>query len=536
MQTDRDITSPIYSQAGCPPRDLTCDVVIVGCGVAGLYTALSLPQGTKTIMLSKGAIDECDSMLAQGGICVLPEAEDYDAYTEDTMRAGHYENRRESVDILLRSSRSAINDLLALGVDLERTADGSLAFTREGAHSRPRICYHADVTGQAITSKLLERVRELPWVTIVEHMACVDLLEDAATAKAGGAADTAAVTANDAPSPVSGTAPRCTGVVAVPVTEGASTRKASELAEHVSEDAVNIHARAVVLATGGIGGLYERSTNYPQLTGDACDIAAAHGAVLEHMDYVQIHPTSLYEGPQATGRAFLISESCRGEGAVLLNRAGERFCDELQPRDVVTAAIQRQMELDDMPYVRLSFERVPDDVIRGHFANIYEHCLAAGYDLCREPIPVVPAQHYFMGGIHVDRDSATTVPGLYAVGETSCTGVHGKNRLASNSLLEALVFARRAAHRIATGESLPVERVGEPPLDGLHRAIGSYRSGLDVLTRDEGASPAGTAAKVGARPGANGTCGLRSGSCAAAAEYDAAELLAAAGNTREEVR
>lgn len=449
-------------------REMSCDVVIVGCGAAGLYTALSLPEGTRTVMLSKGSFGECDSMLAQGGICVLPEADDYDVYVEDTMRAGHYENRRESVDVLLRSSRSAINDLVALGVDFEREQDGSLAFTREGAHRRPRICYHADVTGREITSKLLERVRELPWVRMFEHLACADLIDEAPAPGESGPATPAA----------------CGGVVAVPVSEEESTRKADELGGSVASDAVRIRARATVLAMGGIGGLYERSTNFPQLTGDACSIAAAHGAQLEHMDYVQIHPTSLYEGPEASGRAFLISESCRGEGAVLLNRAGERFCDELQPRDVVTAAIYRQMELDGMPYVRLSFENVPDDVIRGHFANIYQHCLEAGYDICREPIPVVPAQHYFMGGIHVDLDSATTVPGLYAVGETSCTGVHGKNRLASNSLLEALVFSRRAAYRITTGESLSVEPTGEPPLDGRHRPCGGYRSGIDALARD----------------------------------------------------
>ena len=434
--------------------DLTCDVVIVGCGVAGLYAALMLPEGTSIIMLSKGAIDECDSMLAQGGICVLPGGSDYDAYTEDTLRAGHYENRRESVDLMLRASRDVVNDLVACGVDFARDERGQLAYTREGAHSRPRICFHGDVTGREITTKLLARVRELQTVEVLEHTAMVDLIDG----ERG-----------------------CAGVAALPIDEAASTERATSLASRTA-DAYRIFARATVLACGGIGGLYERSTNYPQLTGDACDIAAAHGAQLEHMDYVQIHPTSLYTGAAAGDRAFLISESCRGEGAILLNAAGERFCDELQPRDVVSAAIYRQMEEDGAPYVRLSFERVPDDVIRGHFSHIYKRCLQEGYDICREPIPVVPAQHYFMGGIHVDCDSATCVPGLYAVGETSCTGVHGKNRLASNSLLEALVFARRAAFRIATGASAEAGSIGEPPLDGRHREMpGAPRSALDAL-------------------------------------------------------
>lgn len=442
----------------CATADRACDVVIVGCGVAGLYTALMLPEGTRIIMLSKGAVDECDSMLAQGGICVLPDASDYDAYTEDTLRAGHYENRRESVDLMLRASRDVINDLVVCGVDFARDEHGQLAYTREGAHSRPRICFHGDVTGREITTKLLACVRQLRNVEILEHTAMIDLIDEGEG---------------------------CAGVVVLPVDEASSTERATDLAARSTDAAYRIFARATVLACGGIGGLYDRSTNYPQLTGDACDIAAAHGAQLEHMDYVQIHPTSLYTGAATGERAFLISESCRGEGAILLNAAGERFCDELQPRDVVSAAIYRQMEEDGAPCVRLSFERVPHDVIRGHFSHIYERCLQEGYDICREPIPVVPAQHYFMGGVHVDRDSATCVPGLYAVGETSCTGVHGKNRLASNSLLEALVFARRAAFHIATGGSADAGVIGEPPLDGRHREMsGAPQSALGTLLEE----------------------------------------------------
>ena len=183
------------------------------------------------------------------------------------------------------------------------------------------------------------------------------------------------------------------------------------------------------------------------------------------MDYVQIHPTSLYS--PGNGRAFLISESCRGEGAVLLNAAGERFCDELQPRDVVSEAIWRQMEIDQLPYVRLSFENVPQDVILSHFVNIYRHCLEEGYNITREPIPVVPAQHYLMGGIWTDTNGRTTMDHLYAAGETSCNGVHGKNRLASNSLLESMVFARRAAQDIAERQLVEPRR----PVVALSRAL-----------------------------------------------------------------
>ena len=186
------------------------------------------------------------------------------------------------------------------------------------------------------------------------------------------------------------------------------------------------------------------------MTGDGLDVAKKHGVRLEHLDYVQIHPTSLYS--KKPGRSFLISESTRGEGAVLLNGKGERFVDELLPRDVVTQAIEKEMEKEGSDHVWLSFKAVPEETIRNHFPHIYEECLKEGYDITKEPAPVVPAQHYFMGGIYVDHFSETTMDHLYAVGETSCNGVHGKNRLASNSLLESLVFAERAAGKIAGRE------------------------------------------------------------------------------------
>ena len=435
---------------------MDCDVVIVGCGVAGLYAALNLPATSRVVMLSKGELDECDSMLAQGGICVLPEGDDYDSFFEDTMRAGHYENRRESVDIMIRSSRSVINDLVALGVEFNREADGSLAFTREGAHARPRIAFYRDVTGKAITSKLLERVQQLPNVEILDHTAMIDLLVEEG---------------------------ECRGVVARPVTEEQSVRTIDELmpedaAGDLPAPAFEIHAGATLLATGGIGGVYQHSTNFPQLTGDAVYLATKYGLETEHLDYVQIHPTGLYS--RRPGRTFLISESCRGEGAVLLNQAGERFVDELQPRDVVAAAIREQMRADGSEHEWLSFAPVDPAVVREHFVNIRQRCLEEGRDILDESIPVVPTQHYFMGGVRVDRDSATSMPRLYAAGETSCNGVHGRNRLASNSLLEALVFARRAAYNIATGRSLEVEAAGEPALDGAHRATG-FDASIDRL-------------------------------------------------------
>lgn len=443
-------------------NDMTCDVAIVGCGVAGLYAALNLPTTANVVMLSKGAVDECDSMLAQGGICVLPEADDYDAFFEDTLRAGHGENRRESVDIMIRSSRTVINDLIALGTDFERNPDGTLAFTREGAHSRPRIAFHADITGKEITTKLLAAVRKLPNVRILEHVAMIDLLVEDGV---------------------------CKGILAVDVPEEHSTDTVEELRAW-AEDATASHTFSIrvantLLATGGIGGVYQHSTNFPQLTGDACFLANEYGVENENLDYVQIHPTGLYS--EKPGRTFLISESCRGEGAVLLDAKGERFTDELQPRDVVAAAIREQMTKDGAEHEWLSFAPVEPEVVRTHFANIREHCLdEEGRDILEESIPVVPTQHYFMGGVHVDRDSATTMPHLYAAGETACNGVHGANRLASNSLLESLVFARRAAWKMTTGESLPVEVAGEPALDGVHRPLPGAPLGIDHVPNGDG--------------------------------------------------
>lgn len=384
-------------------NDIKVDVVIAGVGVAGLFTAIHLPMDTKVLMICKEDMESCDSMLAQGGICVLRDAYDYDAFFEDTMRAGHYENRKESVDIMIRSSRNVIEQLLDFGVRFNKNEDGSLMYTREGAHSKPRICFHDDITGKEITETLQRYVKTLPNVEIMEYTVMEDIMVEEG---------------------------KCTGLTAKD--SGGNT--------------LHIYAKDTVLATGGIGGLYEHSTNFPSLTGDALEVAKEHNVELEHLDYVQIHPTSLYT--EHEGRSFLISESARGEGAILLNSKGQRFTDELQPRDIVSKAIHAEMEKEGSKHVWLSFEYVPQDVILHHFTNIYQTCLEEGYDITKEPIPVVPAQHYFMGGIHVDADSCTTMKHLYAVGETSCNGVHGKNRLASNSLLESLVFGQRAAEKI----------------------------------------------------------------------------------------
>ena len=402
--------------------DTKYDVVIVGSGVAGLFCALSLPQDKKILCISKDALEGCDSFLAQGGICMLRDDDDYDAYFEDTMRAGHYENRKESVEIMIKSSQDVIGDLVELGVEFEKK-DGQFVFTKEGAHSNNRILFHADITGKEITSKLLARAKERENITLMAHTTMVDwVCQDNV----------------------------CYGIVVADM-DGKTTA---------------IQADVTVLACGGLGGVYQHSTNYRHISGDALALAMYHNVRLENCDYVQIHPTTLYT--KQGGRSFLISESVRGEGAVLRDKDGNRFTDELQPRDVVSKAIFDKMKEQGTDHVWLDFSPIPKEEILNHFPNIYQRCKEAGYDPLTDYVPLVPAQHYFMGGIYVDKDSKTTMEQLYAVGETSCNGVHGRNRLASNSLLESLVFAKRAAHDIANTDSFkkPVDFDNLVNMDG----------------------------------------------------------------------
>ncbi|MGN0313490.1 MAG: FAD-dependent oxidoreductase, partial [Fusicatenibacter sp.] len=304
------------------------DVVIVGCGVAGCYAALHLPKEERVLVITKAKPEESDSFLAQGGICVQKDSNDYEAFYEDTMRAGHYENSQSSVEVMIRSSRAVIAQLISYGVEFNRE-QGELCYTREGAHSTNRILFHDDVTGKEITSTLLERVGELPNVTLLSHTTMLDILTDGR---------------------------QCEGVLV--------RTKEGELRP--------IFARDVIWACGGIGGIYENSTNFPHLTGDALAIALKRGIALKNVNYVQIHPTTLYS--KKPGRRFLISESVRGEGAVLLDRERNRFTDELQPRDVVSAAIFRQMEKDHTSHVWLSFAPIRLDV-KKRFPNIYQKCL-----------------------------------------------------------------------------------------------------------------------------------------------------------------
>lgn len=374
------------------------DVIIVGTGVAGLFTALSISSDFKVLMISKDKIENSDSYLAQGGICTLKEPADFDSFLEDTLRAGRYENNQDSVKVMIENSPMIMDRLVEYGVKFDINEDGTYEYTREGAHSTYRILHHKDVTGKEITNKLLNNVRERENITLKEYTKMLDfIIEDNV----------------------------CHGVVIK------------------EKDAVRaVYAKQVVLATGGIGGLFTHSTNFRHITGDSFALALRHGVKLQNINYIQIHPTTLYE--EAKNRKFLISESVRGEGGILLNKKGERFVDELLPRDVVTEAIRKQMAEDGRPFVMLSIKHMPKEEITRRFPNIYRHCLEVGYDLSKEDIPVTPAQHYLMGGILADTYGRTSVKHLFAVGETACNGVHGANRLASNSLLESLVFSERA--------------------------------------------------------------------------------------------
>lgn len=386
------------------------DVIIVGTGVAGLFAALSISPKYKILMISKDKIENSDSYLAQGGICTLKEPADFDSFLEDTLRAGRYENNQDSVKVMIENSPMIMDRLIEYGVEFDINKDGTYEYTREGAHSTYRILHHKDVTGKEITNKLLNNVRERENITLKEYTKMLDfIIEDNV----------------------------CHGIVI-----------------YDNNNAGAAYAKQVILATGGIGGLFAHSTNFRHITGDSFALALRHNVKLQNINYIQIHPTTLYE--EAKNRKFLISESVRGEGGILLNKKGERFVDELLPRDVVTEAIRKQMAEDGRPYVMLSIKHMPKEEIMRRFPNIYRHCLEVGYDLSKEDIPVTPAQHYLMGGILTDTYGRTSVEHLYAVGETACNGVHGANRLASNSLLESLVFSERAGW-IITEETDNVE-------------------------------------------------------------------------------
>ncbi len=381
------------------------DVIIVGVGAAGLYAALQFPPDINVLMLSKYNENVGGSNLAQGGIAAVLDAEDdsFDLHIKDTLVAGGFLNNKDAVSVLVHEGASAVRDIIDMGVDFDRKPDGSLDKTLEGGHSRRRIMHHKDATGKEIAEKLLKNVKTRKNITILENAALYSL---------------------------------------DPLENGF---KANILYD---KGVLTVYGSYCILCTGGIGRVYKYTTNPKTATGDGVLIAGSLGAKIKDLSYVQFHPTAFNTGED---ERFLISESIRGEGAYLLNHSGERFMSryderqELAPRDVVSRSIILESRRTGSDDFFLDITKKDPDFVKNRFPGIYEGCLKYNIDITRDLIPIFPCQHYLMGGIETDLNGRTTVPRLYAAGECANTGVHGRNRLASNSLLEALVFGKRAA-------------------------------------------------------------------------------------------
>ncbi len=399
--------------------------MVVGSGIAGLTAALHLREaGLHVTVVTKVNIDDGSTRWAQGGIAaVLDPFDTPQAHAQDTMVAGVGLCDAAAVDVLVNEGPARIRDLIKLGTSFDRHPDGSLMLTREGGHHANRIVHAGgDATGAEVQRALHAAVRRDPWIRLVEHALVLDLLRD----------DTG----------------RACGVTLHVLGEG-------------SPDGVGaVTARAVVLATGGLGQIFAVTTNPSVSTGDGVALAIRAGADVTDIEFVQFHPTSLYLPGARTAQQPLVSEALRGEGAYLVDADGKRFMvgqhelAELAPRDVVAKGIHRQMRVDGADHVYLDARHVPE--LAARFPTITGYCLAAGIDPTVDLIPVAPAAHYASGGVRTYLDGRTSIAGLYACGEDACTGVHGANRLASNSLLEGLVFSRRIAEDIV--RDLPPQR------------------------------------------------------------------------------
>lgn len=419
-----------------------CDVLIIGCGVAGLNTALSLPENLNIIILAKKKNTDSNSSLAQGGVAAVLDLENdsYDLHIEDTMIAGQRENDIDAVTTLVREGPAEVRKIMEYGVDFDKTENGGLNMTLEGGHCRRRIVHHKDTTGAEMVKKMLAEAYRHKNITIYENSHVFRLNR---------------------------------------VKSGIS---ANLLTADGQEE---IFASYCVLATGGIGRVYKYTTNPAVATGDGIRLAFELGARIKNLSYVQFHPTAF----NSDGREqFLISEAVRGEGAYLLNCNKERFMHryderlELAPRDVVSKSIIIESRRTGSNNFYLDITHRDREYLLNRFPGIYDGCLKYGVDITKDLIPIFPCQHYLMGGIEVDLNSRTTVSRLYAVGECSNTGVHGKNRLASNSLLEALVFGKRCADdivrciemkypQVKETQSQPVDLNGAPLMKGVRTEI-----------------------------------------------------------------
>jgi L-aspartate oxidase len=402
------------------------DFLVVGAGVAGLRAAIELAQAGEVLVIAKNTLHESSSEYAQGGIAVaLSDDDEVDLHEQDTMAAGDGLCDRNAVHALVEEGPAAIQQLIEWGAAFDREG-AKLSFTQEGAHSRRRILHaHGDSTGREIALTLYRKASSLPNIHFQSYAAITDLL----------------------------------------VQEG-SVSGAVVYDEYAGESHA-IAARAVLLATGGLGRVYLETTNPDVATGDGVAMAWRAGAEIGDIEFVQFHPTALHVDGAPR---FLLSEALRGEGAHLINAREERFMqryhrmEELAPRDVVARAIVAEMRATGAPHVFLDLRHRGAHFIRERFPRIYETCLRYGVDLATQPAPVHPAAHYAMGGVRTDLDGRASLPGLFAAGETACTGVHGANRLASNSLLEGVVFGARAgrAMRDFAGRSPGVHQIALP--------------------------------------------------------------------------
>jgi len=402
-----------------PDTSHSSDVLIVGSGAAGLTAALNLADRFTVTVLAKGALNEGSTAWAQGGIAaVLEPGDTFESHIEDTMIAGAGLNQRATVEFVVEGAPAAIARLEQLGVPFN-TEGNALHLTREGGHSHRRIVHVADATGWAVQEALQRAAEAHPNITLVPDMVAIDLATGRHEERYSGAGNV-------------------WGVYAV---------------ERTSGRVALYTARATILATGGAGRTYQFSTAPRGATGDGIAMAWRAGARVSNMEFMQFHPTCLFS---AEVKNFLITEAVRGEGGrLLIPETGYRFMPdfderaELAPRDIVARAIDHEIKRLGLDYVHLDISHLDPEFVKGHFPNIYEKLLGLGIDMTKQPIPVVPAQHYTCGGIVIDRDGRTDLPGLYAAGECSESGLHGANRLASNSLLECFVFGEAAAKDIA---------------------------------------------------------------------------------------
>lgn len=400
------------------------DFLVIGSGVAGLSFALRVAEKGSVAIVTKKDSAESNTNYAQGGIAVMmSETDNFEAHVRDTLIAGVGLCDEEVVRMVVTEGPQRVKDLIELGASFDRTDSGGLHFGREGGHSANRIVHSADMTGREVEQTLLSAVRDHPNITIFEHHFAVNLLTQ-----------------------------HQLGVDVRTLPEGEIECYGAYVLDTENEAVDTLIAKVTLLAAGGAGQVYLHTTNPLVATGDGIAMAHRACARIEDMEFIQFHPTALYlPGVDFGGRAFLITEAVRGEGGRLLNHAGERFMVqydkrmELAPRDVVARAIDDQMNRTGMDHVWLDISHLSREHILGHFPNIAETLLEHGIDMTKEPIPVVPAAHYVCGGVSVDMQAQTSIRGLLACGEVTRTGLHGANRLASNSLLEALVYAHRAA-------------------------------------------------------------------------------------------